>query len=315
MNEESNFIKASIIIVSYNSEEYIFDCINSIKKQKYPFYEIIVVDNASIDNSVSLIKNKFPDIRIYESSKNLGFAGAVNLGVNLSNGDIIVLLNPDVIVKEKWLLSLFEAFRVKEVGIVGSLILGHNQSFIQHAGAVIQKNGLTEHIELNLEEVSLEDDEGIKQKLKEKLKSKFGKNDIDYVTGASIAFRRSLWDKLCGFDEKYFPGYFEETDFCIRAKNLGYKLILEPKSVCIHKQATSTGLFSSTFYYFYHKNRIRFIFKNYSFRKFINVFLPSEINWIRNKRISKENIPLLKAYLINIVNIFPILYGKRKYIS
>jgi len=315
MNEESNFIKVSIIIVSYNSEEYIFDCINSIKKQKYPFYEIIVVDNASIDNSVSLIKNKFPDIRIYESSKNLGFAGAVNLGVNLSNGDIIVLLNPDVIVKEKWLLSLFEAFRVKEVGIVGSLILGHNQSFIQHAGAVIQKNGLTEHIELNLEEVSLEDDEGIKQKLKEKLKSKFGKNDIDYVTGASIAFRRSLWDKLCGFDEKYFPGYFEETDFCIRAKNLGYKLILEPKSVCIHKQATSTGLFSSTFYYFYHKNRIRFIFKNYSFRKFINVFLPSEINWIRNKRISKENIPLLKAYLINIVNIFPILYGKRKYIS
>jgi len=130
-----------------------------------------------------------------------------------------------------------------------------------------------------------------------------------------MAIRRSLWDKLCGFDEKYFPGYFEETDFCIKIKNLGYKVILEPKSVCIHKQASSSGLFSSTFYYFYHKNRIRFIFKNYSFRKFINVFLPSEINWIRRKRISKENIPLLKAYFINIINIFSILYRKRKYIS
>ncbi|GAI00534.1 unnamed protein product, partial [marine sediment metagenome] len=106
----------------------------------------------------------------------MGFAGAVNLGVNLSSGDIIVLLNPDVVVKEKWLLSLIEAFKVKEIGIVGSIILDSNQSFIQHAGAVIKKNGITEHIELNLEEVSLEDNEGIKQKIKEKLKSKFGKN-------------------------------------------------------------------------------------------------------------------------------------------
>lgn len=315
MNEESNFIKASIIIVSYNSEEYVFDCIDSIKKQKYPFYEIIVVDNASIDNSVSLIKNDFPNIKIYESSKNLGFAGAVNLGVSLSNGDIIVILNPDVVVKEKWLLSLIEAFKVKEIGIVGSIILDSNQSFIQHAGAVIKKNGITEHIELSLEEVSLEDNKGIKQKIKEKLKSKFGKNDVDYLTGASIAFRKSLHKRLNGFDEAYFPGYFEEVDFCIMAKNLGYKLILEPKSVCIHKQASSSGLFSSTFYYFYHKNRIRFIFKNYSFRKFINVFLPSEINWIRRKRISKENIPLLKAYLINIVNIFSTLHRRKKYIS
>lgn len=315
MSEESNLIKASIIIVSYNSEEYIFDCVNSVKKQKYPFYEIIVVDNASIDNSVSLIKNDFPDIQIYESSKNLGFAGAVNLGVSLSKGDIIVILNPDVIVKGKWLLSLIEAFKVKEIGVAGSLILNYNQSFIQHAGAIIKKNGITEHIELSLEEVSLENNKGIKQKIKEKLKSKFGKNDIDYLTGASIAFRRNLYKRLNGFDEAYFPGYFEEVDFCIMAKNLGYKLILEPKSVCIHKQATSTGLFSSTFYYFYHKNRIRFIFKNYSFREFINLFLPSEIDWIRRKRISKENIPLLKAYLINIINIFSILYSKRKYIS
>ncbi|GAG85721.1 unnamed protein product [marine sediment metagenome] len=72
MNEESNFKKVSIIIVSYNSSKFIFDCINSIRNQEYPYYEIIVVDNASIDNSVSLIKNNFPDIQIYESSKNLG---------------------------------------------------------------------------------------------------------------------------------------------------------------------------------------------------------------------------------------------------
>ncbi|GAG62759.1 unnamed protein product [marine sediment metagenome] len=315
MNEESNFKKVSIIIVSYNSSKFIFDCINSIRNQEYPYYEIIVVDNASIDNSVSLIKNNFPDIQIYESSKNLGFAGAVNLGVNLSSGDIIVLLNPDVVVKENWLLTLTEAFQNEQVGVVGSIILDSNQSFIQHAGAVIHKNGLTEHIELSFKEVSLTDNEKLMEKIKEKIKKEFEKTDIDYVTGASMAIRRSLWDKLCGFDEKYFPGYFEETDFCIKIKNLGYKVILEPKSVCIHKQASSSGLFSSTFYYFYHKNRIRFIFKNYSFRKFINVFLPSEINWIRRKRISKENIPLLKAYLINIINIFSILYRKRKYIS
>ena len=98
-------------------------------------------------------------------------------------------------------------------------------------------------------------------------------------------------------------------------KDLGYKVILEPKSICIHKQASSSGLFSTTFYYFYHKNRIRFVFKNYSFKRFIYDFLPSEINWMRRKRISKENIPLLKAYLANIKNIFSIFYKKRRYIS
>lgn len=315
MIEESNFIKASIIIVSYNSSEFIVDCINSIKNQKYPYYESIVVDNASSDNSVLLIKNNFPDLKIYESIKNLGFAGAVNLGVGLSGGDIIVLLNPDVIVKENWLSNLIEAFQDKKVGIVGSLILDEDQSYIQHAGAIIHENGLTEHIELDLKEVSLEDGKKILGKMKEKIKEEFDKTDIDYVTGASIAIRQNLWDRLGGLDEGYFPGYFEEADFCIKAKDLGYKVILEPKSICIHKQASSSGLFSTTFYYFYHKNRIRFVFKNYSFKRLIYDFLPSEINWMRRKRISKENIPLLKAYLANIKNIFSIFYKKRRYIS
>lgn len=311
MNTESNFIKASIIIVSYNSSKFIFDCINSIKNQKYPNYEILVVDNASSDNSVFIVKENFPEVRIHKSSRNLGFAGAVNLGVSLSNGDIIVLLNPDVVVEENWLLTLTEAFQNEQVGIVGSIILDSNQSFIQHAGAVIHKNGITEHIKLSLNEVSLTDSEKLLEKIKEKIKNEFKKIDIDYVTGASIAIRRILWERLGGLDEKYFPGYFEETDFCIKSKKIGYKVELEPKSVCIHKQASSIGLFSSTFYYFYHKNRIRFILKNYNFKKFIHDFLPSEIDWIRRKRISKENIPLLRAYLINIVNFFPILFSRK----
>src|SRR3989344_4336914 len=92
-------IDLSIIIVSYNTKDFIGECIDSIKKNtKNLNYEIIVVDNASSDNSLEMLKTKFPDVILVESKENIGFSKANNLGVEKSKGKYVLFLNPDTVI-------------------------------------------------------------------------------------------------------------------------------------------------------------------------------------------------------------------------
>lgn len=277
-------MKVSVIIVTFNGEKVISDCLSSVLQSSYPNLEIIVVNNGSLDRTRDIVINHFPQVKLIDAKKNLGFAGGNNLGIKYATGDIIILLNDDTTVKTDWIDAIAKVFNEdKKVGVVGCKILYPDKKTIQHAGGIVRQNGLTEHIGNG------ELDYGQYDFLKE----------VDYVTGAAIAFRRELIDILGLLDEKYYPIYFEETDYCFRARKLGYRIIYLPQAVVYHWESQSTVKFSPAFFYNYHKNRIRFLLKNFSFEQLLKAFLV-EIRWLSSLSEGVEFSAVCFAYLFNL---------------
>ena len=107
MNDSKSLI--SIIILNYNSGNWLTDCVDSLLKTNYKNYEIIVVDNLSVDNSHKICKEKFEQVILIENSENLGYCEGNNVGINKAKGDFLVILNPDTLVEPNWLDELVKA--------------------------------------------------------------------------------------------------------------------------------------------------------------------------------------------------------------
>lgn len=288
---------ASIIILCYNGEEYLRECLGAVRRLDYPAFETIVVDNASTDGSVALVRQEFPEGRLVECGRNLGFAGGNRTGLAVAQGEIVVLLNQDTVVAETWLSELVRPMQdVPRIGIAGCKIFYPDGQTIQHAGGYLLPNGLSGHYGRD------EKDEGQHDQLR----------DVDYVTGAALAVRRSVIDR-CGFlDTGYFPAYYEETELCLRARKAGYRVVYVPQATVIHHEVVSSGGVNSRFLYAYHKNRIRFVLKNYNWPEFRQIFLKYELDWFRHNKPEDDTFPLLKAYLNNLWRLPAILIQRSK---
>ena len=289
----------SVIIPNYNGGKTVLDCIKSVISTEYDGgKEIVIVDDASTDGSQDEIHDNFSDVNLIRNEKNIGFAKSVNKGIENSTGQIIVLLNMDTIVEKNWLNGLLEVLENDEkCGLVGSKIYYPDSKLIQHAGGILWDNGISFHIGKN------EEDHGQYDQIKE----------VDYLCGASIAFRREVIEKLGGLSEQYSPMYYEDTDLALRMRKLGYKVLYSPKSVLTHIENVSTGALSYEFYYAYHKNRIRMMIRNYGLLYMYRKFLPAEKRWLTTPPQPPEVLkPLKRAYLFHILT-FPVTYLRRKH--
>lgn len=279
---------ASIIVLNYNGKEYLENCFLSLQELDYPKdrFELIIVDNGSTDGSVDFVHHRFSNIKIIQNEKNLGFAGGNNEGIKKSRGDIFILLNNDTTVDKSCLRELIKIMSNDEkMKIGGCKILYPDKKTIQHAGGIILPNGLTNHYGNG------EIDTGQYDEVK----------DVDYVTGAAIAIKRSLLDELGYLDDGYFPIYFEEVEYCYKARKLGYRVIYIPSSIVYHYESMTTKKFSYGFFYKYHKNRLRFILKNYTLLQLLKLFIPYEIKWIKDDRPVDQIKPLIKACMVNLI--------------
>jgi len=280
--DEASKPKVSIIIVTYNSEKYILKCVDSILKNNYPNLEIIVVDNASSDNTINKLKNYGDKLKIIKNKKNLGFGIGNNLGIKLSTGSILLLINADAYLEENSISELVSVFlKDDKVMIVGPKILYPDTRKIQSAGGIIQKNGLSNHIGYGDEDNPKYDDLKI----------------VDYVTGAIMAIRRKLFEESGLFDPVYFPAYYEETEKCVQARKLNYKVVYSPKSIGYHYESTTIGTKNPAFLTIFHKNRFKFIYRNYSFKDYFSKFLPSEIHWFFKYCPPHEKKIVIKSHL------------------
>lgn len=264
--KETNIIlpKASIVVVSYNSEKYITKCIESLLNTNYPNYEIIVIDNASQDNSLKMLKEFEDKIKLIESKENLGFGGGNNLGIKNSNGEIIVLINPDAYVTPDSTRELILPFLTDEkIMITGSKILYPGTNKIQSAGGILYKNGLPRHIGYKEQDAN---------------QYNFPRT-VDYVTGAAMAIKRKFFEITGLFDPIYNPAYYEETEKCFVARKLGYKVVYAPKSIVFHHESTTHGVGSKPYLKLFHTNRFKFIYKNYGLFSILFNFIPIELAW------------------------------------
>jgi GT2 family glycosyltransferase len=240
-------LKSSIIILSWNGRAYLERCISVILRQIDETSEILLVDNASSDGSADFVRARFPHVIVIQNSTNLGVAAGWNVGIAHAKGQILFFLNQDVFVREGWLSQMEQAMNAnRTIGIAGCKLLYPDEITIQHAGAyILYPLGLTEHRGLR------EFDEG---QYEEEL-------DVDYVTGAAFGVKRYVLDSIGTFDPMFYPAYYEDVDFCVRARTAGFQVIYVPKATAIHYHSASLGKDSEAFYYSYHRNRLRFIFK------------------------------------------------------
>ncbi len=252
--ENSNKIKKqkiTIIIINWNGVSDTLDCLRSLQKTNYPNLEIIVVDNGSKNkNEAETIKSHFPKVQLIKSSSNLGFSGGNNLGIKAAlknKSDYIVLLNNDTVVVPNFLSEIIKYIDYNpDVDIVSPLIYTHSQPkkiwFSYGKLYLFLGNIKASHQETN-----------------------FDKNNIWFVSGCCMFVKSNVFNKIGLLDDRFFA-YFEDTDFCIRAKLSGYKIGIVEKSKIFHKVSQSSGgVLSPIYLYYMTRNNWLFAQKNLSF--------------------------------------------------
>ncbi len=216
----------SVIIPNLNGLKHLPTCFEALRKQTYPQVEIILVDNASSDESVSVTQRDYPEIKILQLNRNFGFAGAVNRGIVASQGEIVALLNNDTEADPFWLEALANAFTVySQAGCVASKILLFNQRTILHsAGDGFGQDGRP------LNRGVWQTDEG-----------QFDQDTFIFGgCGGAVAYRKAMLNDIGLFDEDFFM-YCEDVDLNWRAQIAGYACIFAPQAIVYHHLSATGG--------------------------------------------------------------------------
>ena len=212
-------MKASIVIPNFNGEALLEKNMPIFLKAKdfaqNNIGEIILVDDCSSDNSTRFIKKNYPEIKLIRHTKNRGFSASVNTGARMAKGDLIVLLNTDVLPNEDFLVSTLPYFEDESVFAVSM----HEKNYTWAKGRF--KDG---YIQIEPGEET------------NKLHISF------WVSGGSGVFRKSMWKELGGMDEKLLsPFYWEDIDICYRGAKRGWKILWDPDSHVEHKHESTIG--------------------------------------------------------------------------
>lgn len=218
--------KLSISIVNFQSESFIGECLASVFKFISPEdAEVIIVNNDEKEN-LEEIKKRFPEIRITDHKKNVGFGAGHNLGAKEARGELILFLNPDVELIEDVspIIRLFE--NNKKIGIVGPQLLTDGEEIQSWIAG--NETSLWNVLRNNTRTSS-----------SKKIWKSPRRREAHWVTGAALFIRRSLWEKLGGFDENFFM-FFEDEDLCKRARKIGRTVVFSPEVKARHSCGRST---------------------------------------------------------------------------
>jgi GT2 family glycosyltransferase len=222
--ESSNPV-VSVIIPVYRHLNETWRCLASLAKtQCSAEFEIIVVDDHSMDHSVEKLRT-IKGIRLVEKQNNEGFVRACNSGLRTARGEFVVFLNNDTVVDPNWLQPLLDSMEDPAVGLVGSKLLFPNGR-LQEAGGVIFSDGTG----WNYGRGQNPNNHSFNYV-----------RDVDYCSGASIMVRKPILDTLKGFDERFAPAYYEDTDLAFSVRKLGYRTIYQPASIVVHFEGVSNG--------------------------------------------------------------------------
>lgn len=218
----------SIIIPVYNHLDYTYNCLKSLQltiSDTYA-YEIIVVDDCSIDETALFFANNVKGVTYLRNADNKGFLLSSNLGAELAKGKFICFLNNDVQVKSNWIEYLINTFEDETVGLVGSKLIYAN-GMLQEAGGIVFNDA-------NAANYGRYDDI-------ENPSYNYAR-ETDYCSGASIMLLKEDFEKLGHFDLRYTPAYYEDTDLCFSVRHiLNKKVIYQPFSEVIHFEGISSG--------------------------------------------------------------------------
>jgi GT2 family glycosyltransferase len=219
-----------VIVLTWNGKADTLECLRSLQNLAYPNARILVVDNASEDGTGEAVRSLFPRVELICNDSNLRFAGGNNAGIEYSlrlGADYVLLLNNDTVVDLDFLTPLVQkAEEDKQIGIVGPKIWHYGESKrIWFAGGRIEWwKGWVSHIGIRATDAHQYDT----------------LREVDYITGCCMLVKREVIKAVGTLDEKYYL-YGEDVDWCIRARQAGFKVVYVPSSHVWHKVSTSSG--------------------------------------------------------------------------
>jgi len=219
-------VQVSIIIPVYNKVELTSACLNSLLDHRGERgFEVIVVDDCSSDITPDYLA-ECQGIRVLRNTENAGFIDSCNRGAAAASGEYLVFLNNDTTVTPGWLEALIAPFeRDPETGIVGARLV-YPDGRLQEAGGIIFNDGSGWNYGRG-------DDPTLPQ-------YQF-LSEADYVSGACLAIRRDDFHQLGGFDQRYRPAYYEDTDLCFQIRAAGKKVIYQPACMIVHHEGATSG--------------------------------------------------------------------------
>src|SRR5216684_6898724 len=255
-------VLGTVIIVTHNSSSCIRACLQAL----VPFqgWKVVMVDNNSTDDTIQEAGTCALEVLTLSNSHNLGFASAVNQAARVGEGDLLVLLNPDTIAAAGSLDKLADALRADTLGAAGGLLQGADG--LPQKGFTVRKlptlgSMLAEVLLVNRAWPS------------NPWNVRYRCLDLDYQTaqeveqpaGACLAVKRQAWNEVNGFDEEFFPVWFEDVDFCRRLRDKGWKIVYRPDAVFSHFGGHSVNrlAFRDRQFYWY-KNLVRYFAKHHS---------------------------------------------------
>jgi len=281
--------KVYIVILNYNSHEDTIECVKKCRNITYKNYTIIVVDNNSTDDSFNIIKGELKDIRLLKSHINNGYGYGNNIGIKaalIEGAEYICILNSDVVVEADFLEPLLEAFQKEDkLGIVGPCVCEYEDK------ERIQSNGSSLNPYLGL----------ARSINKGELYSNINKDStlVDYIGGACLLFKSEILTKIGFIPENYFL-FFEETEFCYRAKKHGYRCKCIMTSRVYHKGSSTIAQYKGLGYYLLHKNRIVFMKRNGSLLQKIVFSLYIPVETVGRILMRRDPLSLISFYIKGI---------------
>ena len=247
----------SIIILNYNAGNLLLNCVDSVFKSTYPNFEVIVVDNLSVDNSHIRCKEKFEKIQLIENKGNLGYCEGNNVGIRNAKGDFITILNPDTIVKPNWLEPLLNAYNSFGDGLYQPKILSLDKTqILQSTGNMLHIFGF-----------GFARDKGKNDSLMKKDIEKIG-----YASGTCLFTSREVFDKI-GLLDSFLFLYHDDLDLGWRAAQMGIGSFYVPNSIIYHAESYALKWSAKKFYWL-ERNRKYCLLTHYSKKTYAKM-LPS----------------------------------------
>lgn len=245
--------KITFLVLNRNNREETLECLSSLRKLDYPNFEVVVIDNGSRDGLARVVKDEFPQVKLICNSENLGFSLGNNIGIEYALGkgtDYICLLNNDAVVDRGFLLPLIRsAEKDDRIGILGPRIyFYHHPLRIWSEG--IRVNPATGRVTTPLY-----------RKLDREAGDKI--REWDGVSGAALLVKKKVIEKTGPLEADYFV-YYEDVDWCVRARRLGFRIITVPSSRVWHRVSSSLrGGTSPVIMYYLVRNQLRLININF----------------------------------------------------
>lgn len=278
----------SVLVLNWNGKRFLRPCLRSLLGNTCPHVELILVDNGSTDESVSLVRSEFPEVRIVGHNDNLGFSQGYNVAVSHAKGRFLIFLNNDTVVKRGWLVPLIQhLIDNRDVGITTSKILFQGTQVVNTAGGYLKLWTGVGELGYGQPEEALPAGRLI---------------EPFYASGAAMAIRRDLFEQLGRFDDRMFA-YGEDLDLSWRARLAGYRIVHISESIVYHHLSGTWGGLNPRKVRMVTSHYIRAMLKCLSVMNLLHS-LPAHVAFAVVKGLALSMIKTTPAYLVSVVAAF-----------